>query len=174
MTDHKKPNLKLVKGKAKSRPKQTAMQSKKLTSKQEQFLDLVLGYNCKPQTMTDAYRKAYNSNMTDQNTRTEAYRLYKTFETDPLLTPYLISKQAELSDRQRTMDTNLKAEILQGIYREASDFDHGSPTSRVRSWELLGRTIPNMFNSNITIEETRDSEEIKKELEEKLKTLLGE
>ena len=172
MTDKRRPKLRVVKGKTATAS--TAMQAKRLTQKQEKFLNLVLGYDCKPMTLTDAYRETYKSNMTDQNTRTEAYRLYKTFETDPLLIPHLNSKQAELSDRNRTRDRNLKDEILQGIYQEANDFQNGSPTSRVRSWELLGRTIPNLFNSNITIEESKSAEDIKEELEKKLKTLLSD
>ena len=90
MTDKRRQKLRVVKGKTATAS--TATQAKRLTQKQEKFLNLVLGYDCKPRTLTDAYRETYKSNMTDQNTRTEAYRLYKTFETDPLLIPHLNSK----------------------------------------------------------------------------------
>ena len=116
MTDHKKPKLKLVKGKAKPRHR--------LTAKQSKFIDCVLGIGV---------------------------------------------------DNPMTASLNRSHKIITGLEREANDFEHGSPTSRVRALELLGKLKDvRLFSSDISVEDSRSSDQIKEELEKKLKTLLGE
>jgi len=62
------------------------------------------------------------------------------------------------------------------LEREASDFENGTAPSRVRSLELLGKIREvNLFsNTHVIEDESKTSEDIKEELEKKIRLLLGE
>lgn len=165
MTDHKKPKLKLVKGKAKPRHR--------LTAKQSKFIDCVLGIGVEnPMTLIDAYKASYDcKNFSDHNIRKEAHLLFHS----PNITPTYEDRKLQIEERQRMQSLNRSHQIITGLEREANDFEHGSPTSRVRALELLGKLKDvRLFSSDISVEDSRSSDQIKEELEKKLKTLLGE
>ena len=165
MKDHKKPKLKLVKGQAKTRTR--------LTAKQSKFIDGILGIGVdQPLTLTHSYKASYDcKNFSDANVRKEAHLLFRS----PNLTPIYEDRKRQIEERHRTQSLNRSHQIITGLEREASDFEHGSPTSRVRALELLGKlkTI-RLFSSDISVEESRDADQIKEELEAKIKTLLGD
>ena len=167
MTDRKKPKLKLVKGKAKPRHR--------LTAKQSKFIDCVLGIGVdNPMTLTDAYKASYDCSkgtFSEANIRKEAFTLFHR----PNIAPIYEDRKRQIEERQRTQSLNRSHKIITGLEREANDFEHGSPTSRVRALELLGKLKDvRLFSSDISVEDSRSSDQIKEELEKKLKTLLGE
>ena len=165
MTDRKKPKLKLVKGKAKPRHRMTAKQSK--------FIDCIIGIGeNNPMTYTDAYREAYDcEKMSDHNIRKEAHRLFH----NPHLTPLYEERSKQYEETQRTLSLGRSGRIISRLEEEASDFEHGTSNSRVRALQLLGqmKTIK-LFSTDVDLTESKSSDQIKQELEEKLKTLLGE
>ena len=165
MADHKKPKLKLVKGKAKPRHR--------LTAKQSKFIDCVLGIGVdNPMTLIDAYKASYNcENFSDHNVRKEAHLLFHS----PNIAPTYSERKLQIEERLRMSSVNRSHQIITGLEREANDFEHGSPTSRVRALELLGKLKDiRLFSSDVSVEDSRSSDQIKEELEKKLKTLLGE
>ena len=161
----KKPKLTLVKGKR----KKTA----RLTAKQSKFIDGILGIGVdQPLTLTDSYKASYDcKNFSDANVRKEAHLLFRS----PNLTPIYEDRKRQIEERHRTQSLNRSHQIITGLEREASDFEHGSPTSRVRALELLGKLKDvQLFNTAISVDESRDADQIKEELEAKIKTLLGD
>ena len=60
--------------------------------------------------------------------------------------------------------------VLEQLMRESKEAD--SDATRVRALELLGKTV-SLFNDTIEIKETRDSNDIEAEIEEKIIALLS-
>ena len=61
--------------------------------------------------------------------------------------------------------------VLERLMNESKEAD--SDASRVRALELLGKTI-GLFTDTVEVKETRDSEEIASDIEEKIIALLEE
>ena len=123
-------------------------------------------------TLIDAYKASHDcKNFSDRNIRKEAHLLFNS----PNISPTYEDRKRQQEESRRMSDLNRSHQIITGLEREANDFEHGSPTSRVRALELLGKlkTI-RLFSSDVSVEDSRSSDQIKEELEEKLKTLLGE
>ena len=60
--------------------------------------------------------------------------------------------------------------VLERLMSESKEAD--SDSTRVRALELLGKTV-SLFNDTIEIKETRDSDDIEAEIEEKIIALLS-
>ena len=60
--------------------------------------------------------------------------------------------------------------VLERLMSESKEAD--SDATRVRALELLGKTV-SLFNDTIEIKETRDSNDIEAEIEEKIVALLS-
>tara|TARA_R100001510_G_C7634274_1_gene192706 strand:+ start:830 stop:1327 length:498 start_codon:yes stop_codon:yes gene_type:complete len=160
----KKPKLTLVKGKR----KKTA----RLTAKQSKFIDAILGIGVdKEHTYTDAYKLAYEtSNSSDSTIRHSAHSLFH----NPNITPIYEERKRQIEERNRTLALGRSDRIITRLEEEASDFENGSPTSRVRALELLGKLKETqLFNTSVSVEDSREPEEIKQELEKKLNLILG-
>ena len=161
--------LRLVKGKRKTRLQ--------LTAKQSKFLDCILGLGVEsPMTYTDAYKESYDvKNMSDHNIRKEAHLLHKKL-SDPIFAPIYSAKKSLVEEAKMTNTLNRRDKIITALEQESRDFENGSPTSRVRALELLGKIREvNLFSNNHVIEdESKTSEQIKKELDDKIRLLLGD
>ena len=162
----KMTKLGLIKGKPKARSVLTARQSK--------FLDLILGIGVDTAcTYTEAYRQSYNcEKMSDANTRKEAHRLFHS----PQFVPHYEERKRQLEETRLTQSLGRREKIINALEREASDFENGTAPSRVRSLELLGKIREvNLFsNTHVIEDESKTSEDIKEELEKKIRLLLGE
>ena len=158
--------LRLVKGKRKTRLQ--------LTAKQSRFLDLILGIGVdSPFTYTAAYKESYDcKKMSDANIRKEAHLLFHS----PNFSPFYEERKRQIEETRLTQSLGRRDKIITALEQESRDFENGSPTSRVRALELLGkiREISLFANNHVIEDESKSSEEIKKELDDKIRLLLGE
>jgi len=163
MSNKKTPKLTLVKGqKIKDRP---------LTAKQSGFVDSLIGKNGEePKTIIDSYRDNYSTSGMSLNAQyVESSRL---FNHPNVSLRYKMLKEEQ--DKQNTLRNQSRKERvifnLESIAFDKENLGH----SRVKSLELLGRmTSISLFSDNLKIEDTRNSQDIKEELEKKIKSLLS-
>ena len=162
----KMTKLRLVKGKGRARTR--------LTAKQSKFLDLILGIGVEnAYTYTAAYKSAYDcKKMSDANIRKEAHLLFHS----PNFSPFYEERKRQLEETRLTQSLGRRDKIITALEQESRDFENGSPTSRVRALELLGKIREvNLFSNNHVIEdESKSADQIKKELDDKIRLLLGE
>lgn len=140
---------------------------RRLTNKQRKFCELMSGRGSETHTMVSAYREAYDTeNMKDATCRKEANRLMN----NPLITRTIQSyldeeKQSALHDSAR-----LRRLVLERLHVEATK-EENSDASRVRSLELLGKTVA-MFSDRVEqVESSRSASEIEQELINRLAEL---
>ena len=139
----------------------------KLTSKQEHFCQLV-GHG---ETLTDAYRQAYNvSPKTKPSTVwTNASKL-ATENTKVSLRIKAVTE--EITARKRTDDDRLKIWVTDRLKEEAMN---GSDTSRVSALTQLGRSV-GMFSDRLETDSVaeRSANEIEADIQRRLASILGE
>ena len=140
---------------------------RRLTNKQRKFCELMSGRGSETHTMVSAYREAYDTeNMKDATCPKEANRLMN----NPLITRTIQSyldeeKQSALHDSAR-----LRRLVLERLHVEATK-EENSDASRVRSLELLGKTVA-MFSDRVEqVESSRSASEIEQELINRLAEL---
>ena len=164
MAKKREPKLTLVKG-------NRTENSDKLTAKQSGFVESLIGQPDKePCTLIEAYAENYSTENYSRNALyVEASRLYN-------------SPKISLRYQQRLEEEKVKRELRATsrgekiIYHlEQLAYDNGNTShTRVKALELLGKLKDTqLFNSAITVEDSRDADQIKEELETKLKSLLG-
>jgi len=140
----------------------------KLTSKQEHFCQLV-GHG---ETLTDAYRQAYNvSPKTKPSTVwTNASKL-ATENTKVSLRIKAVTE--EITARKRTDDDRLKLWITDRLKTEAMEAE--SDSARVASLTQLGRSI-GMFSDRVETDNVADrsANEIEADIQRRLASILGE
>jgi phage terminase small subunit len=136
-----------------------------LTPKQAVFASLV----AKGETYTEAYVKAYDHNgSTRQVAQNEGSKMMKK--------PHIKTRVQELKEQKITarkdQDALSKEWIISKLKAEASDEDNASSV-RVRALEILAKTEKLFSDSTTVTVEHRSSDEIEKELKEKLESILG-
>ena len=133
-----------------------------LTAKQEAFSQAV----AKGETLSDAYRKAYNTeNMKEGTLWSEASKLMD----NPKVITRVNAIQKAQEERTLHDSARLKRLVLERLHREA--LDSPSDAARVRALELLGKSIA-MFTDRVEQDSTeKSSSEIEAELMAKLKAL---
>ena len=140
----------------------------KLTSKQEHFCQMV----AKGETLTDAYRQAYDvSAKTKPSTVwTNASKL-ATENTKVSLRIKAITE--EITARKRTDDDRLKIFVLDRLKTEAMEAE--SDSARVASLTQLGRSI-GMFSDRVETDNVADRSagEIEADIQRRLASILGE
>jgi len=67
--------------------------------------------------------------------------------------------------------TRTRSYVLEQLMRESKEAD--SDSTRVRALELLGKTV-NLFSDTLEIKESRTSDDIESEIEQKIEQLLME
>ena len=140
---------------------------RRLTNKQRKFCELMAGRGSKTHTMVSAYREAYDTeNMKDATCRKEANRLMN----NPLITRTIQSYLDEEKAFALHDSARLRRLVLERLHVEATN-EANSDASRVRSLELLGKTVA-MFSDRVEqVETSRSASEIEQELLNRLAEL---
>ena len=157
-TQDEKPKLKLVKDKT------------KLTIKQRAFCDLVI--KGKLGTQIECYMEVYDVALTStgkipKHAHVDCSRLM----AHPSCSLYIANafKRSEVNAVAST--TRTRSYVLEQLMRESKEAD--SDSTRVRALELLGKTV-NLFSDTLEIKESRTSDDIEHEIENKIEALLRE
>ena len=164
MAGKKPPKLTLVKGqeKGKDRP---------LTAKQASFCESIVGINeDEPLTIVDSYRKHYSTDNMSLNAQyVESSRLFN----HPMISLRIEHLRTEQEKRNIARNQSRKERVIFNLESLAYDNTNTGHT-RVKSLELLGRMAGvDLFRDNHVIEDNRNAQDIKAELEKKLKSLLS-
>lgn len=141
-------------------------QPRPLTSKQAQFAKLVAD----GAKYSDAYREAYNTKISasSKSINVAASRLAKH--------PRVSVRIQELKDGDlaATLDNDKITQrwIMERLQAEATN-PKNSPSVRVRALELIGKNQKMFGDDSIVVVKERSSEDITKEIQSKLASLLG-
>jgi len=159
MTDKKKPELKIVK----DRPEI-------LTAKQRAFVDEIV--KGKLDTQIDCYMKIYNV----ARTKTGAIPKHAHVDCSKLISNPKVNLAIRRGLQRKETGAvasgiRTKNYVLERLMAESRDAE--SDASRIRSLELLGKTI-GLFTDVIEERKERDSELIAEEIEDKIIKLLEE
>ena len=111
-----------------------------LTTKQQAFIQAYL-YDSKAKGIASAsYRIAYDcENMSDNAIYTESSKLLN----HPKITQRLNDIKQEQEQKQQILTTSLADRVLSGLLLET---EGENQASRIRAWELIGKTIPSFFS----------------------------
>jgi len=162
-------HLKLVSGQKAGRQRHRdagVAPDKVLTSKQTAFIENML----KGMSGAEAYRRSYSAeNMSLKAQSGEAAKLL----AHPAISLRLEQGFALKQEKARHTAASLREFVTDGLYREASEA--GTDAARIRAYELLGKIdYVGLFKERIGNEDDRRSaEEIKAELEQRLKEAFG-
>ena len=146
---NKKPTLKLVKDKT------------KLTMKQKAFCDLII--KGKLGSQIECYMEVYDVALTKQG------KIPKHAHVDCSRLIANALKRKEVNAVAST--TRTRSYVLEQLMKESKEAD--SDSTRVRALELLGKTV-NLFSDTLEIKESRTSDDIEHDIENKIEALLRE
>jgi phage terminase small subunit len=156
MKDDKKPKLKVIK------------KDPDLTIKQRKFVEEIV--KGKLGSYKEAYAKVYDVALTKSGkipkwVEVEASRLY----CNPKIA--LSIQKAMQRKEQSSVASSLRTRnyVIEKLYKESQESE--SDASRVRALELLGKSI-GLFSDVIETKETRPSDQIEEEIEQRLIELL--
>ena len=139
--------------------------SASITPKQAAFLAFVVAGD----NQSKAYRKAYNwTGKSKSALGVEASRLMKL--------PHIKTRYDELKSDSKLVaksQQKLTKEWIISRLRNEADDPHNPSSVRVRSLEILAKSEKLFSDSMVTVVQHRSSEEIEKELQEKLKIMFG-
>ena len=157
-TQDEKPKLKLVKDKT------------KLTMKQRAFCDLII--KGKLGSQIECYMEVYDVALT----KTGKIPKWVEVEASRLMAHPKISLSITKGFERRETNavastTRTRSYVLEQLMKESKESE--SDSSRVRSLELLGKTC-GLFSDTLEIKESRTSDDIEHEIENKIEALLRE
>tara|TARA_R100000544_G_scaffold36916_3_gene26331 strand:- start:18 stop:512 length:495 start_codon:yes stop_codon:yes gene_type:complete len=158
MTEKQKPDLKLIK------------KESELTIKQRQFVDEII--RGKLGSYKEAYAKVYDVTLTKQG------KIPKWVEVEAsklVANPKIAQSIHKAIERKETsaVASSLRTRnyVLERLMKESRESD--SDSTRVRALELLGKTV-SLFSDVLETKETRHSDDIETDIEEKIIALLEE
>ena len=140
-----------------------------LTTKQQAFIQAYL-YDSKARGIASAsYRIAYDcNNMSDNAIYTESSKLLN----HPKITQRLNDIKQEQEQKQQILTTSLADRVLSGLLLET---EGENQASRIRAWELIGKTIPSFFSpTQIESSTSIDIKHAEKELESAITQALND
>ena len=140
-----------------------------LTTKQNAFINAFL-YDSKAKGNASAsYRIAYNcENMKDSAVYVESSRLINS----PKIKLRIEQKNEEQEQKQQILTTSLADRVLSGLLLET---EGENQASRIRAWELIGKTIPSFFSpTQIESSTSIDINSAEKELESAISQALND
>jgi len=157
-TQNEKPDLKLVKKEA------------DLTIKQRAFVDGII--KGKLGSFKEVYADVYDVTLTKQGkipkwVEVEASRLM----ANPKVSLSITKGFERRETNAVASTTRTRSYVLEQLMRESREAD--SDSTRVRALELLGKTV-NLFSDTLEIKESRTSDDIEHEIENKIEALLRE
>ncbi len=158
MTDKtEKPNLKIVN------------KDTDLTIKQRAFVDEII--RGKLGSYKEAYAKVYDVTLTKTGKIPKWVEVEAcTLIANPKIALSLHKAIQRKEDVAVASSLRTRNYVLERLMSESKEAD--SDATRVRALELLGKTV-SLFNDTIEIKETRDSNDIEAEIEEKIVALLS-
>jgi len=157
-SQEEKPDLKLVK------------KEPDLTIKQRAFVDgIVKG---KLGSFKEVYADVYDVTLTKQgkipkHAHVDCSRLM----ANPSVSLRISNGLKRLETNAVASTTRTRSYVLEQLMRESKEAD--SDSTRVRALELLGKTV-NLFSDTLEIKESRTSDDIESEIEQKIEQLLME
>lgn len=140
-----------------------------LTAKQQAFIQAYL-YDSKAKGVASAsYRLAYDcENMSDN----AIYRESSILLNHPKITQRLNDIKQEQEQKQQILTTSLADRVLSGLLLET---EGENQASRIRAWELIGKTIPSFFSpTQIESSTSIDINSAEKELESAITQALND
>ena len=157
-TSEEKPNLKLVKDKT------------KLTMKQRAFCDLII--KGKLGSQIECYMQVYDVALTKtgkipKHAHVDCSRLM----ANPSVSLRIANGLKRLETNAVASTTRTRSYVLEQLMRESKESE--SDSARIRSLELLGKTC-GLFSDTLEIKESRTSDDIEHEIEEKIEALIRE
>ena len=156
MTKKKDPDLKLV-GK------------KELTYKQKQFVKNVCDIPEKFSGIKQAYCNAYDVTMNkDGSIPKWVSKDASILHCDPTITQAIKTRLQRREEVSLASTARTREYVIERLYEESKK---GSDSSRVRSLELLGKSVA-MFTDRIEESQGRSSEDVMTDIENKLEELL--
>ena len=140
----------------------------KLTIKQQAFVDEII------KGKLGSYKEAYAQVYDVELTKTGKIPKWVEDEASKLVAnpKIALSIQKAMQKKETTViasSLRTKNYVLDRLYKESQQSD--SDASRVRALELLGKSV-SLFSDVVETKETRPSEEIEQELEERIEQLL--
>ena len=157
-TSDEKPDLKLVKKEA------------DLTIKQRAFVDGII--KGKLGSFKEVYADVYDVTLTKQGkipkwVEVEASRLM----ANPKVSLSITKGFERRETNAVASTTRTKSYVLEQLMKESKEAE--SDSSRIRALELIGKTV-NLFSDTLEIKESRTSDDIEHEIENKIEALLRE
>jgi len=157
-TQNEKPDLKLVKKEA------------DLTIKQRAFVDGII--KGKLGSFKEVYADVYDVTLTKQGkipkwVEVEASRLM----ANPKVSLSITKGFERRETNSVASTTRTKSYVLEQLMKESKEAE--SDSSRIRALELIGKTV-NLFSDTLEIKESRTSDDIEHEIENKIEALLRE
>ena len=154
----------------KAKGKLTLVDSKpNLTVKQKLFADGILSGKSQKQSYIDAYNVDTNKGIAWVNAESS-----KLATCNPNITLYLNSQKNALEQKQLNhlaiKSNRVREYVLESLMRESKEAD--SSSSQIRALELLGKTC-GLFETQITVTESRSADTVKQDLEQRLLTMLS-
>jgi len=155
----------------KNKPDLTLVGKKELTYKQKRFASNCAQIPQKFSGIKQAYCDAYDVTMNKDGSipkwvSKDASLLHCT----PSITLAISMKQKRSEDISQASSVRTRLYVIEQLYEESKT---GSDASRVRALELLGKTC-SMFSDIVETRELQSSDQIKSEIERRLKTLMAE
>ena len=153
----------------KNKPDLTLVGKKELTYKMKKFVSNCVKIPHKFSGIKQAYCDAYDVTMNkDGSIPKWVSKDASLLHCDPRITQAISVKQKRSEEVLVASSLRTRAYVIERLYEESKT---GSDASRVRSLELLGRSV-SMFSDVIETKELQSSDEIKDELERRLSRLV--
>lgn len=154
----------------KNKPDLTLVGKKELTYKMKKFASNCAQIPKKFSGIKQAYCDAYDVTMKDGKIPKWVSKDSSLLHCDPRVTLLVKSLLEKKEDISQASSLRTRAYVIEQLYEESKT---GSDASRVRSLELLGRSV-SMFSDVIETKELQSSDEIRSEIERRLSALVAE
>ena len=155
----------------KNKPDLTLVGKKELTYKQKRFVSNCAQIPQKFSGIKQAYCDAYDVTMNkDGSIPKWVSKDSSILHCSPSITHAISVKQKRSEEVSQASSLRTRAYVIERLYEESKT---GSDASRVRSLELLGRSI-SMFSDVLETKELQSSDEIRSEIERRLSALVAE
>jgi len=155
----------------KNKPDLTLVGKKELTYKQKRFVSNCAQIPQKFSGIKQAYCDAYDVTMNkDGSIPKWVSKDSSILHCSPSITHAISVKQKRSEEVSQASSSRTRLYVIERLYEESKT---GSDASRVRSLELLGRSI-SMFSDVLETKELQSSDEIRSEIERRLSALVAE
>ena len=153
-----------------------AQRDRKLTNKQSGFIQSLMSRDSdgKPLSLSDAYRANYDTRNKSAKTVNEKASLLAS--QDKIRARLSALRQQQDDNSLRVADKRIDFVVERLTLEALGRGEDSNPASRVRALELIAKLSlegGSLFQERIAIDDQRDADSIRQELEAKLATLLA-